>query len=119
MKNFGKLHYNPVTIPAIYMFQTEAQEASSAPKIMMIPEKIVYQLADASDVPWKDVDPGEANADDWWIAVEEDGFICCCDKDPTLISIDGRDIWKISHKGPRDAIFCQRWTGKEVVPWEG
>jgi hypothetical protein len=117
MRNFGKLHYNPVIIPTVYMYQTEVEEARGDPKVVMIPEKTVHQLADASDTPWKDVDLGTVAADDWWIAVEADGFICCCEKDPSLISIDNRDIWQISHPGPRDAIFCQIWTGKEVVPY--
>jgi hypothetical protein len=118
MKNFGKMHFNPIKIPPVYMYQTEEQEERGDPKIVMIPEKTVYQLANADDIPWKDVDKTPVSPDDWYILVEPDGWIMCCEKDPTLLAVEGYDVLRISHPGPRDAIFCQRWTGKEVVPWD-
>lgn len=120
MRNFGKMHWTPVTTPVVYMYQTEVDEKAGVPKVVMIPERTyVGHLTAADGTLWKDVDRGADGPDTWYIAVQdEDGFICCCEKDWSMIGVADREIWKIENPNRRDDIFCQRWDGEKVVPYE-
>lgn len=116
IKNWGKMIETEVVIPAATIPHFNEGE----PDIVVVPERTARVQGNADgtwynltkDIPLKD---GQ-----WFIAVQDgDGFIACCERDPTMISLVGYDIWQIEHPGPREEIFCKFWDGKEVVDDNG
>ena len=114
-KNFGKFHSEPVEIPALMMFKANEDD----PDVMLLPPRTFYKAVTADGVAWNDIckklKPGK---DDWFIAVQDDGWILMAERDPTMMIISGYDVWQIRHPGPDEEIRRHKWTGKEVVPWD-
>ena len=117
-KKLGQLHNEPLVLEPIYMFQTEEQEKAREPKIMMMPERHFLKPF-LGDQGWYDFsltlkpDPKRR-----FIAVRDDGWIMSAERDPTMITVTGVDIWQIEHSGEQMDLIGHRWTGKEVVPWD-
>lgn len=114
IKNYGKLHSGPVEIPALMMFKVNEDD----PDVMVLPPRTFYKAFAADGEAWNDICARmQLGPDDWFIAVQDDGWILMAERDPTMMMISGHDIWRISHPGPDTAIRTHKWTGKEVEPW--
>lgn len=112
-KNFGAMEKMPVEIEPIYMFQVD----EDAEPIMIVPGRTAIVMGKDGVTWWDMVKNIRVKDGQWFIAVDDAGYIMCCEPDPNKVFLFDIDIWQINHPGPREAIFCQRWTGKEVVPW--
>lgn len=112
-RNFGKMQPTPIKVPAIHMFKI----SEDAPNIVLSPERTAILQGNEDGETWFDLTKDIPQVDgQWFIAVHEgDGFIACCERDPTMISLYGYDLWQIEHPGPREAIFCKYWDGEKVV----
>lgn len=114
--NFGKMHYEPVTTPAIPFFRTDQQIEDGEPEVIMMPARTFLKQFNAEGVPWweiaKDLPQG---GDTWYIAVDDNGFTMMAERDPSMISLHDCDVWQIEHPGPDTAIRGHIWTGEEIV----
>lgn len=114
MKHWGKMDKVPVEIEPITMFQID----EDAEPIVLIPGRTAYLMGRGKKTWWQMTKDIPLKDGQWFIAVDENGFIMCCERDPNMIMLFGIDLWQIESDKPRDQIFCQKWTGKEVVPWD-
>jgi hypothetical protein len=105
-KNYGKTHHELVEIPAVL-------NPFSKEDTVLIPPRTYYRQHAADGKRWDET--AEAKEGTWFIAVNEDGWIVCCERDPTMVAVVGIDIWQIESDLPREEIFCKWWNGKEVT----
>jgi hypothetical protein len=113
-KNFGKLRLEPVEIPAILLPKLRDED----PDVVVVPARTAGKPVDAQNDAWNDVcRTVKTGPNTWFIAVQDDGWILMAERDPTMISIPGYDIWQIEHKGPDTEIRTRKWDGKNVVDW--
>lgn len=118
-KSFGKIHYEEITIPAIPAFLTDKQIADGEPEVIMMPARTFLKQFNADGVPWWEISRDiPVKAGQWFIAVNDNGWIMMAEKDPTMISLDNCEIWQIEHAGPDTAIRAHKWTGEAVEVWE-
>jgi hypothetical protein len=107
IKNWGKMERVPIKVEPIYFPESD---------IVFEPGRTA-QLQGQDGVTWynmtKDIPIKDGQ---WFIAVEGNGYICCCEQDPTMIPLFDTEIWQVETDLPRDEIFCQTWNGNEIVP---
>ena len=108
-KNFGKTHYKMFELPAVFAPKAKDDD----PDIVIQPGMKLGQQTAANGAPWKDVAKEQAGT--WFIAVDDSGYILCCERDPTMVAVVDHDIWQIEHPGPREAIHMKFWDGKKVI----
>ena len=77
------------------------------------PGMVAYILVTGDSTPWQEVAPPAADGA-WFIAVDTEGHIRVCEREPRAMCMAGMDVWRIEHPGPRDDIFTHRWTGEKV-----
>jgi hypothetical protein len=113
IKNWGKMHPTEVDVPPT----TVPNIIEGQPDIVVRPGyKAVVQADDEGNL-WYNLtkDIPQKNGQ-WFIAVQDgDGFISCCERDPTMVSLFEYEIWQIETTIGRDAIFCHYWNGSDVV----
>lgn len=113
IKNWGRMYPTEVAVPPT----TVPNIIEGEPDIVIRPGRTAFVQGDADGNLWfhlvKDIPQKDGQ---WFIAVQdEDGFISCCERDPTMVSLFGYEIWQIETDMPRDDIFCHYWNGSDVV----
>jgi len=103
--NYGKTHYEEVEVPAIL---------NPFDDTVLIPARTYMRQHAENGERWDEV--AQEKEGTFFIAVADDGYIMCCERDPTMVAVVDVDIWQIEHPGPRTDIFCKHWNGKEVTP---
>lgn len=115
IKNWGKLVLVEVDVPPVTM----PSFVEGGEDIVLKPGRKAFVQGTPKGDLWylltKDI---KIKPTQWFIAVHDgDGWISMCESDPTMVSLVDYEIIQIETPLPRDDIFCQKWTGKEVVPW--
>jgi hypothetical protein len=113
IKNWGKMYPTEVDVPPT----TVPNIIEGEPDIVVRPGSKAYVQGDAEGNLWYNLVAGIPQTDtQWFIAVQDgDGFISCCERDPTMVSLFDYEIWQIETDIGRDAIFCHYWDGSNVV----
>lgn len=110
VKNFGRMHYIEVTIDAL--------PSPLDDSVILVPARTFFKQVNAEGIPWWEISRDiPVKKGQWFIAVNENGFIMMAEKDPTMVSLHDCDIWQIEHPGPDTEIRGHKWTGKKVEPF--
>jgi len=113
IRNWGKMVPIEVIVPPVVM-----SSPLGLPDVVMEPGYRSFMQGNADGVTWYNLTKDIPLKDDqWFIAVQDgDGFIACCERDPSMVSLTGYDIIQIETDLTRDEIFCQKWADDDVVP---